>query len=317
MNDEWPHVIFEFAKAHRGPGAQAGVIHDFRFDNHDLTQYDEIWQFGIDRTGLDPLSDAELKAVAQFMDGGGGVFATGDHEDLGQPMSARVPRVGSMRRWHWPGAGPDGEPVAPDQSGPGRHDTLVDDPATASPEGDQSDDIPQVVRPRWYSSSGWDRSSADGSSTRIRCCAGPAARSPTCPITCTRGSAKFPATCPGASRSTVTRPTSTRRTTAISNRRRSSPGRTTTSTTRSSACWRPMTVSAPAWDAWSSTPRGTTGSTSTSPGSSRRPIRRTPRSIPRPSPRGRRSRAITATSRHGSRRSPSSGACATAAGSSC
>jgi hypothetical protein len=149
-NDLWPHVVFEFTKAHRQTAASADIIGKFRFDDHKLAQYDQIWLFGINPTGIEALSEPELKALAQFMDNGGGVFATGDHEDLGNAMCAGVPRVRSMRRWWWPNAGPAGEPVAPDVAGVRRHDTLVDDPATPSPVGDQSDDIPQVIRPRWY-----------------------------------------------------------------------------------------------------------------------------------------------------------------------
>jgi hypothetical protein len=150
-DDLWPHIAFEVTKAHRQTvDGSAADISDFRFDSHNLTQYDEIWLFGINGNGADELSDKELKALAQFMDKGGGLFATGDHENLGQAMAARVPRAREMRRWYWPNPGPNSEPVAPDEFGPGRHDTLVDDPLTPAPEGDQTDDIPQVIRPRWY-----------------------------------------------------------------------------------------------------------------------------------------------------------------------
>jgi hypothetical protein len=33
------------------------------------------------------------------MDAGGGVFVTGDHEDLGAALSSKIPRVSKMRRW--------------------------------------------------------------------------------------------------------------------------------------------------------------------------------------------------------------------------
>lgn len=147
--DLWPHVAFEFTKAHRQNGAGADVIENFRFDGHDLGQYDQIWMFGIERTG-DPLSGSELRSLSTFMDNGGGVFATGDHENLGQAMCAEVPRVRSMRRWYWPSPGPDGEPVAPGQLGDNL-DTLVDtDPVMAGMQGSQSDDVPQRIRPRYY-----------------------------------------------------------------------------------------------------------------------------------------------------------------------
>ncbi|MGQ0680712.1 MAG: hypothetical protein ACT4OM_13850 [Actinomycetota bacterium] len=148
--DSWPHIVFDFTKAHRQVSGEAGVIDNFRFNNHKLNQYDQVWLFGI-LTDSDALSDAELKSLSMFMDQGGGVFATGDHQNLGQPMCGEVPRVRSMRRWYWPAAGPNGEPVAPDQIGAGRHDTVVDtDPNQAGLQGTQSDEVPQVIRPRWY-----------------------------------------------------------------------------------------------------------------------------------------------------------------------
>ena len=149
-DDPWSHVVFDVTKAHRQNDATADV-NGFRFDAHDLTQYSQIWLFGIERTA-DALSAGELSALTQFMDQGGGVFATGDHENLGLAMCGEVPRVRSMRRWHWPSPGPNGEPVAPDQTGADRHDTVMDvDPATPGLQGDQSDEVPQPIRPRYYS----------------------------------------------------------------------------------------------------------------------------------------------------------------------
>lgn len=148
-NDPWSHVIFDVTKAHRQTEATADIS-DFRFDQADLTEFDQIWLFGIYGSGSDDLSQAELRALAEFMDGGGGVFATGDHQNLGQAVAAEVPRVRSMRRWHFPSPGPNGEPVAPDVIGPNSHSTLTDDPATPSLEQDQSDHIPQRIRPRYY-----------------------------------------------------------------------------------------------------------------------------------------------------------------------
>lgn len=145
--DEWPHVVFDITTAHRG-GTSAD-LQNFAFDAHDLSDYHQIWLFGVLQEGVDDLSASELRAIAEFMDGGGGVFATGDHEDLGAAMCGQVPRVGSMRRWYYPNPGPNGEPVAPAQTGADRHDTLTDDPSLAgSPT--QTDPVPQVIRPRYY-----------------------------------------------------------------------------------------------------------------------------------------------------------------------
>lgn len=94
------------------------------------------------------------------MDAGGGVFATGDHEDLGAAMCRRLPRVGSMRRWYWPDPGPNGEPVAPvgtpvpvsSPSWPAlrdRLDTLRPGVDTLYQFDDQSDVHAQPIAPRW------------------------------------------------------------------------------------------------------------------------------------------------------------------------
>ena len=145
-DDPWSHVNFVFTKAHRQAGNAEDVISNFRFHAHDLAQYSQIWLFGIARFE-DPLSPQELKALTQFMDNGGGVFATGDHENLGLPMCGEVPRVRSMRRWYHPNPGPNGEPVAPSQTDATRHDTVVD----LSVGGNQSDKDPQPIRPALYS----------------------------------------------------------------------------------------------------------------------------------------------------------------------
>ena len=137
-DDPWSHISIQVTKAHRESSIEADVLDNFRFDQHDLNQYSQIWMFGVRRTGDgSPVSDSELKAVSKFMDQGGGIFATGDHEDLGNSMCAKVPRVRSMRRWWYPDPGPEDEPVAPDQTGSGRHDTLVDG-------GTQTDPFPQI-----------------------------------------------------------------------------------------------------------------------------------------------------------------------------
>jgi hypothetical protein len=150
QNDPWSYVQFEFIKAHRDSGGEGVDKPNFKFDTEDLLKYSQIWLFGITRTGNE-LSQKELKALTQFMDAGGGVFATGDHENLGQAMCAQVPRVRSMRRWYYPNPGPNGEPVAPEQIGVTRHDTVVD----LAAGGGQSDKTPQTIQPALYSRPLW------------------------------------------------------------------------------------------------------------------------------------------------------------------
>ena len=155
-----PWVRFSVTKANRRVDPTADIS-NFRFDDQDLTRYDEIWLLGVerlDRQEVDPkrLPPAELAALAGFMEDGGGVFATGDHEDLGVNLAGEVPRVRTMRRWYIGRRSPLGQPDAPAQFGSVASngepaslqlDTLVDPPGPRP--GDQTDDIPQQVRPVW------------------------------------------------------------------------------------------------------------------------------------------------------------------------
>lgn len=162
---------FAVTKAHRGadPGdfsdpsnaAFKADFEDFKFDEHDLSAYDEIWLFGVvapyDTT--QKLTEPELQKIAQFMDSGRGVFATGDHEDLGWPMCNSVPRVRTMRKWYFDmqgNPGPDGAPSPPPALGTTRIDTIqpagellnLNDPSVEF--DNQSDDVPQPIFPTLY-----------------------------------------------------------------------------------------------------------------------------------------------------------------------
>ena len=146
-----PWVRFEITTANRRVDPTAN-IQNFRFDTANLADFDEIWLFGVERAGGLAPTPQELRVISQFMDGGGGVFATGDHEDLGVALSGAVPRVRSMRKWYWPNPGPNGEPVAPPVAGPDRLDTLRSGPSAGFQFDDQSDDVPQSISPRMYPS---------------------------------------------------------------------------------------------------------------------------------------------------------------------
>ncbi|WP_224368892.1 hypothetical protein [Hyalangium versicolor] len=143
-----PWVRFAVTTAHRRSHPSA-MLQNFRFSASTLKGVDEVWLFGVEG-GASSLSEAELKAISQFMDAGGGVFATGDHEDLGVAMSGRVPRVRSMRKWYWPNPGPNGEPVAPDGSSQNRYDTLREGADAGFQFDDQSDALAQEITPRMY-----------------------------------------------------------------------------------------------------------------------------------------------------------------------
>jgi len=169
-NENLSYVRFDISVAHRGSptDARMGVgnpnitnrIKNFTFDSSfTAAGYDQVWLFAAERsrdpdhngTWTDRLTDSELRVLMEFMDAGGGVFATGDHEDLGAAMGGFLPRVRQMRRWFFPEPGPNGEGLAPPFEGPGRFDTnrLGHDPGYQF--NDQSDDIPQVIEPKLYS----------------------------------------------------------------------------------------------------------------------------------------------------------------------
>ncbi len=142
-----PGAHFVVTTAHWA-GDPTADIQNFRFSAYDLSKYDVIWMFAVASSGsIDP---ADVRAVAEFMDSGGGVFATGDHANLGVRMCGSIPRVRSMRKWHWPNPGPLGEPAAPSGSGTGRHDTTMDRGVGVVEFDDQSDDVPQGIRPKMY-----------------------------------------------------------------------------------------------------------------------------------------------------------------------
>lgn len=120
-------------------------------ENRQLSDYDMVLFFAISPDMSEDETEAELQeeaeAIARFMENGGGFFATGDHENYGTALCKYIPRVRSMRRWYYEGPGPNGEPAAPsallsdrnDTTRPGRDGSFIFE--------NQSDDIPQEIKP--------------------------------------------------------------------------------------------------------------------------------------------------------------------------
>jgi hypothetical protein len=140
----------------------------FHFDDPsiDLSVYDEIWLFsdeGYDGSPIGPqgppgpvepggLTASELTAITNFMQQGGGVFATGDHDGLGSAVGGLIPRVRYMRKWYSTSDISPGIPPLTVRNwlggGPTRQDTLqksATDVGTTFFFDDQSDDIPQTL----------------------------------------------------------------------------------------------------------------------------------------------------------------------------
>ncbi|HXG65537.1 MAG TPA: hypothetical protein VNO70_10545 [Blastocatellia bacterium] len=148
------YVNFEIACAHRDDYQEAGVAQNFRFTRESLDGFDQVWLFGI-RTAprqepFTHLREEEIQALFQFMNAGGGVFATGDHEGLGSGLCGRVPRVRGMRKWYL------NDPLPADQLRAAvaytefRNDTLRKGPDGFYDKFNEYDDIPKEIAPRMY-----------------------------------------------------------------------------------------------------------------------------------------------------------------------
>ncbi|HEV2817806.1 MAG TPA: hypothetical protein VGW40_11385 [Allosphingosinicella sp.] len=102
----------EVTKANRHADSTADMgMDNFNFASADLLAFDVIWLIGWDGrndrdippddapSATEGMGAAALNKIAQFMEQGGGVFATGDHDSVGADMSGHIPRVRAMRRW--------------------------------------------------------------------------------------------------------------------------------------------------------------------------------------------------------------------------
>lgn len=109
-----------------------------------LDDYQVVFLFAVGAFGTIP--DEELAELHRWMDAGGGIFATGDHDTLGERLASRVPRVGTMRKWTNADGVPSGtgadrlDTNQPDPTVPGQINGTVTVPITA-----QRDEYPQRI----------------------------------------------------------------------------------------------------------------------------------------------------------------------------
>ena len=89
------HVSIDVTTArHASARGPSGTDLDgFRFTATDLAGYDQVWL--ITTGGAPDLAPGELTALWAFMQGGGGLYVTGD----GAALFRRIPRVRGMRNW--------------------------------------------------------------------------------------------------------------------------------------------------------------------------------------------------------------------------
>ncbi len=117
----------------------------------DINYYDQIWLVGVRNDDSQRLDNAELALLTDWMDKGGGVFAVGDHQELGAGLCARVPRVSKMRIWEDGYVDNNGNlKNTPRPTGETRHDTLEKGHDAFYHFDDESDDIPMTILPKWY-----------------------------------------------------------------------------------------------------------------------------------------------------------------------
>jgi hypothetical protein len=128
-------------------------ISSFNFETSvNLDDFDQVWLFGINSGGS--ITATEKKTIENYMDGGGGLFATGDHGSLGNTMCGDVARIKDMRYWTDTTTSPSDPANEVSMSGKRRNDT--NRPAAGDTTSrwfdNQSDDIPQTIGVRTFGS---------------------------------------------------------------------------------------------------------------------------------------------------------------------
>lgn len=127
---------------------------------------DLVWLFGFGQ-GAPSLSKAVVTRLTDFMNQGGGVFATGDHECMGRALVGDLPRVRHMRMGWLAGPPACGGPSSRLDD---RINTVVQDDHPGHSSGRESDSIPKRILPtfQWCPQCGTQRphalvaSSGDG-----------------------------------------------------------------------------------------------------------------------------------------------------------
>ncbi len=149
---------YEVTVAHRGSVSLsppnpivANQISGFNFaTSMDLTDFDQMWLFAIQSRESDNITTAEKNAIATYMNSGRGLFATGDHGQLGRSMCGDILRVKDMR--YWSDTTNDNDTNEVSMTGRRRNDTNRPTHGDARSQyfDNQSDDIPQEIAVRTF-----------------------------------------------------------------------------------------------------------------------------------------------------------------------
>ena len=150
---------YQITLGHRGittPSTNPLVVNNisnFNFQTSvTLNTFDQVWLFGIN-TGPG-LPVAELTEVENYMNSGGGLFATGDHGYLGSSLCGNIARVRDMRYWSDNPIGSVDNVNEVSMGGNRRNDTNrpKSGDATSLYFDNQSDNIPQNIAVRTFDS---------------------------------------------------------------------------------------------------------------------------------------------------------------------
>lgn len=137
-------------KANRTNDSNADLPnYSFTDPTHGLlkSRYDVVFLLGFRSEGVSPLPPPEVAAIAQFMEAGGGVFATGDHGTIGASLCGGVPRVRAMRKWY-------GASSPPGMSDTTRFSTNLSGPNESEEFSDQSNTEPQRLYVNYRTTAG-------------------------------------------------------------------------------------------------------------------------------------------------------------------
>jgi hypothetical protein len=134
-----------------------GHLSSFKFNDTthgvDISRYDVVFILAINHGNGLKLTDepGALDALTRFMQAGGGVFATGDHDVLGADLCMDIPRVRSMRRWRV-GVPSGSNETRLTTTAPGRGDQLNSNDIYDF--DDQQDRFPQRLYPNFRTTAG-------------------------------------------------------------------------------------------------------------------------------------------------------------------
>jgi hypothetical protein len=128
----------QYDKLSKSPGYQG-------LDRHVKGRFDQLWLFGRSAgdKGQSLLSQREIDGLDELMrEGVLGIFATGDHDDVGARLCGNIPRVGGLRRWYR-----NSDPMLspPAQNGPERADTIWPGFIEGGDKYDESDSTPKTI----------------------------------------------------------------------------------------------------------------------------------------------------------------------------